>query len=131
MKRVFFTLVVMSAITVSTVLTSCRICTKEFVIISIKLQYPDSQPVVLDSCKVFWVRENLYLEHNSDFLWNGGNYLIVDDGMQDALRNRKDIMRFTGYLNDKIVFERDVLVGADRCHVSYLGTEALTYIIQY
>ena len=40
-------------------------------------------------------------------------------------------MHFTGYLNNKIVCERDVLVGADCCHVDYFGTAPLKQIIQY
>jgi len=43
---------------------------------------------------------------------------------------KKEVMHFTGYMDGKIVCECDVLVGADRCHVNYLGTDSLTQIIQ-
>jgi hypothetical protein len=103
----------------------------EFVGITFNFKYPDGQPVLLDSSKVFWVNKNYYLEQKS--VWNivnaYGSYPIVDDGMQRELENKKEIMRFTGYLNGKIVCERDVPVGADLCHVKYLGTEPLSQII--
>ena len=109
-------------------------CTAEYVAISLKLQYPDEQPVLLDSSKVFWVSENRYLEQDPTS-WNEGSkwgsYLIVNDGIKKELLDKKEVMHFTGYLNNTIVCERDVLVGADCCHVMYLGTESLTQIIQY
>jgi len=49
--------------------------------------------------------------------------------MQKELESKKEIMHFTGYLNNEIVCERDVLVGADCCHVNYFGTEPLTQVI--
>jgi hypothetical protein len=107
------------------------ICTKEFVVISLKLEYPDGQPVLLDSSKVFWVSENRFIEQKNDLSSVFGNYTIVDDGMQRELLDKKEIMHFTGYLNGKTVCERDVLVGANCCHVNYLGKESLTQIIQY
>ena len=115
---------------------SCEdaICTDVYMAIPLKLQYPDAQPVLLDSSNVFWVSENRYLEQNP-VLWNEGrvfgSYLIVNDGMKGELFNKKELMHFTGYLKGKIVCERDVLVGADCCHVDYLGTEPLTQTIQY
>ena len=106
------------------------LCTTVYMSVSLKLEYPDGQPVLLDSCKVFWVRENRYLENS---LWNEarmyGFYSIVDDGMHQELLNKNEVMRFTGYLNDKIVCEREVLVGANCCHVYYLGTEPLNQVI--
>jgi len=108
-------------------------CTDVWMTISLKLQYPDDQPVLLDSSKVFWVSKNRYLEQDP-VSWNEGRiwgaYLIVNDNMQEELMDKKEIMRFTAYLNGKIVCKRDVLVGADCCHVDYLGTEPLTQIIQ-
>jgi hypothetical protein len=109
-------------------------CEMIYTSICLKLKYPDEQPVLLDSSKVFWVSENRYLEQNP-FWWNEyrkwGDYLIVGDEMQKKLFYKKKVMHFTGYLNGNIVCERDVLVGADCCHVNYLGTESLTQIIQY
>ena len=109
-------------------------CTKIYMHIAIKLEYPDGKPVLLDESKVFWVSKKRYLEQNSDS-WNEarvwGSYLIVNDAMRKELQNKKEVMHFTGYLKSKIVCERDVLVGADCCHVSYYGTEPLTQIIQY
>jgi hypothetical protein len=109
------------------------LCTEVYMAISLKLQYPDEQPVLLDSSKVFWVSENRYLEQDP-VLWNAGsicgNYLIVNDGMKKELLDKKEVMRFTGYLYGDIVCERDVLVGADCCHVNYLGTEPLTETIK-
>jgi len=110
------------------------LCTDVYMAISLKLQYPDDQPVLLDSSKVFWVSKNYYLEQDSVSWKEGrvwGRYLIVNDGMKKELLNKKEVMHFTGYLNGKIVCERDVLVGADCCHVDYLGTEPLTQTIQY
>jgi hypothetical protein len=109
-------------------------CTEIFMDISLKLQHPNGRPVLLDNSKVFWVSENRYLEQDS-VSWNEGrklgSYLIVDDGMKQELLNKKEVMRFTGYLNGKIVCEQDILVGANCCHVIYLGTESLTQAIQY
>jgi len=96
--------------------------------LTLTLKYPDDQPVSLDSSKVFWVSENRYLEQKINFF---GRYVIVDDNMQNELLDKREVMRFTGYLNGKIVCERDILVGADCCHVNYLGKETLTQIIQY
>ena len=115
-------------------LTQCNKggCTLNFESIAITLKYDDGQPVFLDSCTVFWKNKNRYLSTNS-FLWDelnsNGSYLIVDDGMQEELENRKEIMRFTGFLNDKIICEKNVLVGANHCHIKYLGTEPLTHTI--
>jgi hypothetical protein len=108
-------------------------CTKEFAFVSLQLKDPDGQPVLLDSTRVFWVSQNRYLEQNS-YWWNSarqwGNYIIVDDNMQRELQGRQETMRFTGYLNDEIVYERNILVGADLCHVKYLGTEPLTAVVE-
>ena len=49
--------------------------------------------------------------------------------MQKELENKKEIMRFTAFLNGEIVCESDLLVGADQCHVKYLGKEPLTHVI--
>ena len=104
------------------------ICTKEYAAVALNLEYTDGQPVLLDSGKVLRVSNNQILSS-----WNGvcasSLYLIVDDGMQNELENRKETMRFAGYLNGEIVCERDVLVGADRCHVRYFGKEPLTQVI--
>ena len=100
------------------------LCTHDYKSIMLELQYPNGQPVFLDSSKVFWVSEKRYLNFKS---W----YVIVDDRMQKELQNKKEVMRFIGYMDDEIVCERDVLVGADCCHVIYYGTEPLTQIIQY
>ena len=109
-------------------------CTDIYMHISLKLEYPDGKPVLLDKSKVFWVSKKRYLEQNL-VSWNEarvwGSYNIVNDGMRKELQNKKEVMRFTGYLNGKIVCERDVLVGADCCHVAYYGTEPLTQIIKY
>ena len=109
-------------------------CAKIFVQISFKLKYPDGQPVLLDSSKVFWVSQNRYLEQNL-FSWNEarvwGNYVIVNDLMRKELYNKKEEMRFTGYLGGETICEWDVLVGADCCHVCYLGTESLTQVIPF
>ena len=108
------------------------VCDKSFVSVSLKLEYPDGKPFLLDSSNVFWRSQNRYLKQNPESWKEGrpwGNYLIVDDLMRDVLRNLKEQMRFTGYLNDEIVCEREVLVGADCCHVVYYGTEPLTVVI--
>ena len=107
------------------------ICTCEFVSVSLFLKYPDDQPVFLDSSKVFWKSKNRFLEQNHYWLSSAitGHYVIVDDLMQKELQNRRELMRFTGYLNDEVVYEQDVLVGADRCHVYHLGSEPLTQVI--
>jgi hypothetical protein len=39
------------------------------------------------------------------------------------------MIHFTGYLNGEIVHECDVFVGADCCHVNYLGADSLIQII--
>ena len=110
------------------------VCTDVYISIPLKLKYPDDQPVLLDSSKVFWVSENRYLEQNL-ISWNEarawGSYIIVSDGMRKELQGKEEIMRFTGYMNGNIVCERDVLVGANCCHVAYYGTEPLSQVIQY
>jgi hypothetical protein len=108
------------------------LCTMVFMSIPLKLEYPNGQPVLLDSSKVFWVNKNCYLEKELA-MWNEariwGSYAIVDDGMRKELENKQEVIRFTGYLNNEIVCERDVLVGADCCHVNYFGTEPLNQVI--
>jgi len=109
-------------------------CDQIMISIGLTLEYADGQPVFLDSCKVFWISENRFLDKNvGDVLWERprehGMYVIVSDIMHEELENRREVMRFTGYLNNEIVCERDVLVGADCCHVGYFGTESLTQVI--
>ncbi|MDD3687294.1 MAG: hypothetical protein PHE56_11065 [Bacteroidales bacterium] len=110
------------------------VCTAIYQHISIKLKYPNGQPVLLDSSKVFWVSENCYLEKYSYYRKTNdrfGSYRIVNDDMREELQNKMETMHFTGYKNNKIIYERDVLVGADCCHVIYLGTEPLEVTIEY
>ena len=133
MKKNIFTLV--SIVTLLS-LTQCnkeKACTYDFRLITISLTYDDGQPVFLDSCTVFWKNENRYLRTASfsrDELINSkGYYSIVDDNMQEELEGREEIMHFTGFLNNEIICEKDVLVGADHCHIKYLGTEPLTQTI--
>ena len=103
------------------------VCTLELRSILLNLKYPDGQPVLLDEYKVFWRSENRFLEQ--DISRGYGTYSIVDDNMRVELMNKQEIMHFTGYLNGEIVHEQDVLVGADCCHVNYLGTESLIQTI--
>ena len=108
-------------------------CTAIYMHISLKLEYPNGQPVLLDKSSVFWVSKKRFLEQdlvtwNEGRIW--GNYNIVNDKMQKELLNKREIMHFTGYLNGKVVCERDVLVGADCCHVIYLGDKLLTQVIK-
>jgi len=108
-------------------------CTNQFETISLKLEYPDGQPVLLDSSTVFWERKNRFLIRDSaSWYWSRkyGYYTIIDDTMQKELEKKRELMHFTGFLNGKIVCERYLLVGADECHVSYYGKESLTQVIQ-
>ncbi|HOZ30404.1 MAG TPA: hypothetical protein PLL66_05760 [Bacteroidales bacterium] len=108
-------------------------CTADFQYILLKIKYPDGRPYQFDSSKVFWVSENRYLERYSSYRIEGRvrrGYIIVDDIMQEELLNKQEVMHFTGYKNNKVVYERDVLVGADCCHIMYLGTEPLEQIIE-
>ena len=127
MKR-YFIIVPILATVILTLIQCNKYCTLDYRSIVLDLKYPDGQPVLLDSGKVLRVSNNQILSS-----WSGvsatGSCRIVDDEMRKELENKKEIMRFTGYLNGEIVFERDVLVGADRCHVQYLGKESLTQII--
>lgn len=110
------------------------VCTDIYITISVKLKYPNDQPVLLDSSRVFLVSENRYLEHDS-VSWSRarvwGSYCIVNDDMREEFQNKMETMHFTGYKNNKIIYDRDVLVGADCCHVMYLGTEPLEEVIEY
>jgi len=109
-------------------------CTTDLQYILLKLKYPDSRPYQLDSSKVFWVNENRYLERYSTYRRDShvsGIYIIVNDLMLEDLQNKQEVMRFIGYKNNKVLVERDVLVGADCCHVMYLGTEPLEQVIDY
>jgi hypothetical protein len=113
-------------------------CTENFVSISVMLKTPDGLPVLLDSTVVYWVEENRILSQNSvnqnSTWWNEariyGNYVVVDDNMQQQLENRVESMSFKGFLNGETVCEKNVLVGANRCHVQYLGTEQLSQVIE-
>ena len=108
-------------------------CNAMLVTVMLNLRHPDGQPVVLDSATVFWVSQNQFVEHNP-FWWESnrqwGAYTIVSDLMRRELRGKQEIMRFTGYINDEVVFKRDLLVGTDYCHVKYLGTEPLTVVVE-
>ena len=126
-----FLIILPILVSVTLIFIQCNknvICTTEYASVALNLKYPDGQPVLLDSGKVLRINNNQILSS-----WSGvsasGLCLIVDDGMQKELENRKETMRFTGYLNGEIVCERDVLVGADCCHVNYLGTEPLMQVI--
>lgn len=136
MKR-FFLMIVPISIAVMLTLPQCEkkecedlLCDEMFKSVSLHLENSDGQPVILDSCKVFWVNENRFLEHNFlnediEALRLKGIYIIVDDGMREELMNKNEVMHFTGYLNNKIFWEQDVPVSADCCHVYYLGKEPL------
>ena len=106
-------------------------CTTEGRSVALTLKYPDGQPVLLDECKVFWKNKNRFLESYPAWISVSGYgiYIIVADDMQKELIDKQEIMHFTGYLNGEIVHEQDVLVGADCCHVDYLGAEPLTQTI--
>jgi len=138
MKKGFFLITVPLLIAIMLTSTQCNdkeesvMCTSEFVTILLKLEFSDGQPVLLDSSKVFWVSKNRFLEQNlfdANGLRTNGYYGVVNDLMQPELKGKQEIMRFTGYVNDEIICERNVLVGADRCHVMYLGTEPLIQVI--
>jgi len=108
------------------------ICDAVFKSVGLYLKYPDGQPVILDSCKVFWVDENRFLEnHFQEMIPLNGIYIIVDDGMRKELKDRQELMRFTGYLNGEIIYEKEVLVSADPCHVFNFetGTEMIVQVI--
>ena len=135
----FFLIIIPILVLGMLIFTQCKegqrsdeiVCTQEFVTIGITLKYPDGQPVLLDSCTVFWKSENRFLEQNYHFneFRRLGFYGIVGDNMRQELKNKQEIMHLTGYLNDEIVHEQDALVGADACHVKYLGTESLSHTI--
>ena len=126
MKRFFIIYLILIAVMIISIQCN-KACDKKFAIIAVTLKYSDDQPVILDDYTLFLVSKNQNISTgNSSWL---GSYVIVDDSMQNVLENRREIIRFTGYLNDEIVCEIDVLVGADKCHVKYLGTEPLTRVI--
>ena len=133
MKKVILIAAILATILLT--LTQCnkdKICTADFRSVTLTLKYSDEQPVLLDSLTVFWESENRYIRQES-ISWEGvppnGDYLIVDDGMQKELEGEKETMRFTGFLDDKVIFKKDILVGADQCHVKYLGKESLVQTI--
>lgn len=105
------------------------ICTDVFVSVGIILQYPDQTPVILDSFKVYWQSKDIYLQNYPSLIENG-YYPIVTDLMVSELYNKETNLHFIGYLRDQIIFEREVLVGADCCYVQYLGQESLTHVIE-
>jgi len=128
MKKAFVIVPLVAVVLISIQCSKDVICTMDYRAITLDLKYPDGQPVLLDSGKVLRVNKNQIIHS-----WSGvsftGTCLIVDDGMQKELENKKEIMRLTAYLNGEIVCERDILVGADRCHVKYLGKEPLTHVV--
>jgi len=140
MKRVYLFILPFAITVITLTLIRCDkgkvevICAGPFKTLIITLKYPNDNPVLLDSSKVFWVGNNSYLEQNP-LIWElsreRGIYEIVGDGMRKELQNKKEIMRFSGYLNGDIVCEKDVLVGANNCHIEYLGTEKLIIVIPY
>jgi hypothetical protein len=114
--------------------TGCEdaMCESIFIGIGVQLEYPDGQPVFLDSSTVFWKSKNIFLDQSAGFGNEPrmrGSYTIVTDLMRKDLEGKQEIMHFTGYLNGEIVLERDVLVGANCCNVEYLGTEPLLHVI--
>ena len=132
-KRIFISVpFVIAVVLISTQCDKIAPCDMRFDFITLTLKYPDNLPVKLDSSKVFWMGKSRFLEQNI-FTWNDfserGWYVIVDDGMQKELRNKRETMRFTGYLNGEMVHQQDILVGANRCHVEYLGKEPLTQVV--
>lgn len=50
--------------------------------------------------------------------------------MRKELVNKEEIFTFTGYLDGEIIHQQDLLIGADCCHVQYLGSEPLIHIIE-
>jgi hypothetical protein len=107
-------------------------CTDVFRTVSINVEYTDSQSVFLDSCHVFWGNRDITAYSSfdeNDIYWDAirqlGRYIIVTDNMQPELAGITANMHFVGYLGGQIICQRDVLVGADRCHVIYWGSESL------
>jgi len=125
-KRIFIIMSFLAAVMFITFQCD-NMCTKQYVIINIILQNRDGQPVILDSCQLLWVSKNQKLVTREP-IWPG-HYVIVDDMMQQELENKRETIHFTGYLNDEIVYETDVLVGADNCHVKYLGKDPIIRVI--
>ena len=109
-------------------------CDRSLKNIALTLKFPDEQPVQLDSCQIFWVDKSRFLEKQDTVSWNHsrerGWYVVVDDRMKNELRNKRETMRFTGYLNGKVVHQQDVRVGANLCHVEYLGKEPLVQVVE-
>ncbi len=107
-------------------------CTKVYMAIPLRLQYEDKSPVVLDSFIVKWGERDITRQYSQEEFERArkvGSYTIVDDGMQEELQNLSVSVLFTGYIDNKIVHKGEYVVGADECHVVYLGNKPLDITI--
>jgi hypothetical protein len=104
-------------------------CTEIFLGFGVRVQYPDSSLVELDSYKVLWGEKDITDKLDWELSRIGGRYPLVDDGLIGELRGLSVFFTAYGYLNGKEVFKEDFLVGADKCHVAYYGEKPLTVTI--
>jgi len=121
-KKRFFLIAVPVLMAVALSSTRCNYnCPAVCINIVLILHYPDGQPVLLDSTKVFWVGQNRYLTLKEHQLGGGfwGYHGVVTCHTRGL--GRRETMRFTGYLGGEVVHRQYVRIGVNRCGHFYLA----------
>lgn len=104
------------------------VCTEEFRTESIKLQYTDDTPYLLDSFKVFVASTGREItikptEYEFGLMRKAGIYPVIDDNyvLDEDFAGKKTEVIFVGYVADMQSVKEYVTVGADRCHILYFS----------
>ena len=108
------------------------LCTEQFVTISLKVVDEDETPVALDSIKVKWGSQDItrqQLPEDFAMAQKAGSYAIVTDRLRGFLTGVEAQVIFTGYIGEEEVINEPFLVSANQCHVIYIDTKPLTYIL--
>ncbi len=110
-------------------------CTEQFECIPLTIKNSKGDPISLDRYKVTWKGEDItpvkdFTSIDFQLAQKSGVYAIVNDNMRPDLHGKVANVKFEGYLNNTKIVDHYFLVGADRCHVTYLGEEPLELTVK-
>ena len=105
-------------------------CTEEFRGISIHIMHQtDSTAFNLTSYSAIRISDGKDITISDNILPdNKGYYSVANDMRKDLFRNKNVEVEFSGYLNDKLVLQKRVVITADCCHISLVKGETTCYI---
>lgn len=106
-------------------------CTEEYRSVTLTVTDKDNRSVGLDSIKTFVdgkaipVLENFqsmeYIEMKIK-----GEYLVCSDSDKEAFDGKVKKVSILGYLNNKVIFEKETEIGADKCHIYMPDNESMS-----